>query len=516
MRHFLHAVILLLIAAFFVACNDRQSPRPSNIDELSEWVRQEYILTNESVRNEILTQIKANPEKMYADNYASGIYEQSQHTVWLTRLGISQQADSLLPWLEKADELGFSHDFFHSDTIRTLLARVRSFEYAPDDANILSGRLEFLLTQAYLRYVCGQRFGYINPRQIFNNLLVDPPAAGETRSRTVYRRLYDHGSDEVTDSFINHALMQVRQHRITPFLQEVQPTDTIYRQLHKEYLRARNEGDTARTRLAHINMERARWRYPHPTTGKYVLVNLAGQELMAVDTKRDTVLTMRVCCGNSSHKTPLLHSQIGLVELNPYWVIPQTIVRKEIAPLHVGDSAYYARNRYRAINKATGQEVNPASLTRAQLHSAQYTLRQDNGDGNSLGRIIFRFPNNFSVFLHDTNNRSAFQRSNRAISHGCVRVERPLDLAIFIHDNPTAWNIDRIRISIDLPPISAQGRQYKASHPSSKPMRNFRPNAPVPVWLDYWTLLPDIHGQLQTHPDSYGYDKVIEDILHRY
>lgn len=519
MRRSLHAVLFSLnIVLSCVACQDTHSVHHGlNIEDLQAWVRPEYILDEEDVRHEIQSQEKAYPNKMYADKYTCNYYKEEQPMVWLTRMGITEQADSLLPWLEEADKLGFSRDFFHTDTLRNLIRQMRNFDLAAEGASKVTGRLEFLLTQAYLRYACGQRYGYIHPRQVFNHLLIDPPAAGETRKTAVYRRLYDHNSDEVTDSFVHHALNEVRCHRLNAFLQEIQPTDTLYRQLYSEYQRAKTNGDTTRTRLAHINMERARWRYPHPgREGKYVWVNLAEQELTAVDPKKGSSISMRVCCGNATHKTPLLHSEIGFIELNPYWVIPQTIVRKEIMPRHVGDSAYYARNRYRAINKETHQEVNPASLSAAQLRSGQYTLRQDNGAGNSLGRIIFRFPNKFSVFLHDTNNRSAFNYGNRTISHGCVRVERPLDLAIFLLDNPTELFIDRIRMAIDLPPVSKQGIQYKQSHSNAQSMKNFRPPSPVPVWLDYWTLYPDLGGHLQSYTDKYGYDNVIENILSSY
>ena len=508
---------ITLFSLGVIACSKKAGDADTrNLNDLQEWIYPQYTLKGEQVWNEIRKNTADMPTGMYADPYTRQYYATKQPLVWLTREGISLQADTLLTFLSKVDEEGFSTNCFQLDSIQELLRRARELDFERNDANKVLGKLEFLLTQAYLRYACGQRFGYIHPRHIFNNLLVDPPAEGEKRTYVIYRQLYDHGSEEVTDSFVHHAIEQARTHCISGFLLDIQPTDTIFRQIKTDYQRARQQGDTARTRLARINMERARWRYPHPNKGKYIFVNLAEQELTAMDTDCDTALTMRVCCGNSTHKTPLLHSEVKYVELNPYWVIPQTIVRKEIVPRHVGDSAYFARNNYHAFHKGTKEEVDPTLLTSAELRSAQYTLRQEKGVGNSLGRIIFRFPNNFSVYLHDTNNQGAFQKSDRAISHGCVRVQKPLDLLLFLLDNPTAFYIDRIRMSIDLPPLTPAGRIYQQNHPDTKPLSSIGLSSSIPVWLDYWTLYPNTNGTLSIHPDKYGYDEVIEKALNAF
>jgi len=507
----------VLIIICITACENRSQHHDApTAEEFNEWVNPAYVLDEEAVKAEIHKQQSAFPHKMYADAHTSKYYQESRPMAWFTRTGVSEQADSLLTWLEGTDDLGFSKEFFHTDTLRSLIARVKDFDFGDEGASLIGGRLEFLLTQAFIRYASGQRYGYIHPRHVFNKLLVDQPAAGEVRKTVRYRRIYDQESEELTDSFVHHAIDEVRHHRLGSFLQEIQPTDTLFRQMQREYLRAKSSGDTARLRLAQINRERARWRYPHPSEGSFIFVNLASQELTAVNPNRDSVLTMRVCCGNASHKTPLLHSNIKLVELNPYWVIPQTIVRKEIAPRHVGDSAYFARNSYRAINKKTKEELNPSVLTSAQLRSGEYTLRQERGAGNSLGRIIFRFPNNFSVYLHDTNSRGTFKRTNRAVSHGCVRLEKPLTLALYMLDDASELYIDRIRMAIDLSPISSEGKRYKAANPNTKHLGRINYPEPIPVWLDYWTLYPDTRGQLQSHPDKYGYDEVIEKILNDY
>ncbi len=518
MRPRLHAIICLFHTLFvFVACDgDSSHRRLSIIDDLQQYVRPEYVVDEETFLHEIQQAGRAWAPRMYADDYTQRYYHGHRPTVWTTRMGIDNRADTLLAWLEQAEDLGLGREAFLLDTLHSLVDQLKRLDMKQEGASALLGRTEFLLTRSFLRYACGQRYGFVHPRHVFNNLLIDPPAPGEVRTTNVYRELYDQRSEEPGDSFVHHAIEEVRHHRLTSFLREIQPTDTLYRRMQREYIRVRGTADTTRIRQAHINMERARWRYPHPDGGQYIWVNLAAQELTAVDTHRDTTATMRICCGNKTHKTPLLHSAVRWIELNPHWIIPQTIVRKEIVPRHVGDSGYFARNRYHAINKTTKKEVNPALLSAAQLRSAQYTIRQESGPGNSLGRLIFRFPNKFSVFLHDTNNRGTFRYANRAVSHGCVRVERPLDLALFFLDNPTALYTDRIRMSIGLQPLSSEGQSYMAEHPDAKPLGRIDLPKPVPVWLDYWTLYPSPDGQLQSYDDMYGYDKVIENLLNSY
>ena len=140
---------------------------------------------------------------------------------------------------------------------------------------------------------------------------------------------------------------------------------------------------------------------------------------------------MRAACGALKTKTPLLSSRINLMQVNPEWVMPMSIVSGDVAR-HGGDSAYFARHRYYITDRKTGKRLSPKSVTAGMLNSGNYRVAQEGGAGNSLGRIIFRFPNNFSVFLHDTSSPGVFKRDNRGVSHGCVRVQRPFDLAVFM------------------------------------------------------------------------------------
>jgi murein L,D-transpeptidase YcbB/YkuD len=267
------------------------------------------------------------------------------------------------------------------------------------------------------------------------------------------------------------------------------------------------------------NMERTRWRlhHPIPEKGKRIIVNVPAYHLYAYG--QNTTLHMRVVCGAWKTKTPLLTSEVEWMEVNPQWIIPQSILEKDVVR-HAGDSAYFARNKYNIYERATNQQMEIGEVTRAMLLSGKYRVAQQSGDDNSLGRIVFRFKNKFSVFLHYTSTPWVFQRDSRAISHGCVRVQRPFELAHFVLDEPDEWLLDRIRISMGLRAQTDRGRQYLRTHRDQEEdhkLIGYVPVKPhVPLYIIYYTLWPDENGALQTWPDVYGYDRVVLQHLQPY
>ena len=209
-------------------------------------------------------------------------------------------------------------------------------------------------------------------------------------------------------------------------------------------------------------MERSRWQVTQPADpSRMVIVNIPAQQLWAVGT--DSVLNMRIVCGATKTKTPLLISAISHVEVNPEWVIPLNILKNEVVH-HAGDSAYFARNHYHIVDRSSGDTLNPKQVSAAQLSSGRVRVAQRGGPGNSLGRIVFRFQNNFAVYLHDTNNHGAFKRDRRTLSHGCVRVADPFGLACFLMPEMDERLRDRLRLSMDLAPVTDYGREYLSEH----------------------------------------------------
>lgn len=276
-----------------------------------------------------------------------------------------------------------------------------------------------------------------------------------------------------------------------------------------------------------VNLERLRWKAARLSGRKYIHVNVADMRLKAY--RNDTVaLSMKVCVGKApENKTPFLQSAINQIILNPIWSVPKSIVVKEISKIAVRDTSYLRRHKMRVYRN--GSEVNPSSSDWAKVSETfqPYKLIQDSGQINSLGRIKFNFPNKFSVYLHDTNAKSAFQRHNRAVSHGCVRVEKPLELAYYCLPDINLKNVqskeyrdlyqDKIRYSIRMKPVSKKGLELLKCDPQQLKTGNIGLNPSIPILIDYYTCFASNTGEVVYRNDIYDLDKYIDQALqHKY
>ena len=348
-------------------------------------------------------------------------------------------------------------------------------------------------------YAIGQRYGFVNPDKLLNQLDFNE----ELHS---YTRLFDY---EVKTPDYEEAIRHLTSDERMDYLRQSSPNDSVYLKLQD---RLSASTDVAERHKLAINRERCRWQLKKPQADeRRVLVNLPAQQLWAMCP--DTIINMRICFGKKSTKTPLLASGISRIDVNPDWIITPNIIKNEVS-IHAGDSAYFARNRYYIVNLNSGDTLNPAHVSMSQLQSGTLRVGQRGGAGNSLGRIVFRFPNNFSVYLHDTSNRGAFDLAQRALSHGCIRVQKPFDLALFALPDLEEWDADRLRISMDIKPITEQGMQYlEEHHDDPRPLRLIRQQTvtpSLPLYIIYYTAYPNPEsGAVEYWSDPYGYDAVI-------
>ncbi len=422
--------------------------------------------------------------------------------VWFDRMGVSADADSVCAYLSReVPRNGLDTAAFFIPAIARDLEIVHqlAFDSVGVSINDLLPRLDANLTKAYIRFATGQRYGFMRPR-VFNRM---DPKVGNPGT---FARVFDY---EVAAPDTTEAAKKVKEDDRMAYLMESAPDIYIYKALLKEMDKTTDAGK--RHQIA-VNMERCRWQIPHPKANqRQILVNIPAQQLWAIG--GDTVLDMRICCGAVPTKTPLLNSEISYMQVNPEWIIPYNIVKTEVAH-HAGDSAYFARNRYSIINKESGDTLNVADVNSGALLSGNIRISQRGGVGNSLGRIVFRFPNNFSIYLHDTNNRGAFQRERRTLSHGCVRVQKPFELACYLLPDADEWTRESLRISMDIPPVTERGRSWVRQHADAKrPFRliSYRDVKPhVPLYIMYYTTFPNPKtGAIDFWPDIYGFDKVI-------
>ena len=422
---------------------------------------------------------------------------------WFTRMGVSADADSMLSYLRRElprNGLDTTAFFLPQIAEDLWIVHTLAFDSVGQSIGEVLKRLDGNLSKAYIDYTAGQRFGFMRPDKVLNRLDYKVGGSG-------YARLFDY---EVKAPDYDESRRQMSTDDRMGYLVGSQPQDYVYRALQACLDTARSQ--SVRRKIA-VNMERCRWQMDRPERqDRHILVNIPAQLLWAVG--GDSVLDMRICCGAFPTKTPLLHSSVNLIQVNPEWIIPYNIVKSDVAR-HAGDSAYFARNHYSIIDRRSSDTLKAGSVTSDQLLSGNYRVVQAGGAGNSLGRIVVRFPNNFSVYLHDTNNRGAFQRDRRTLSHGCVRVQKPFELACYMLPDADDWMKDRLRISMDIAPETDRGRDYLKEHSDDdcRPLRliNSKEVSPrIPVYIVYFTAYPNPStGKMELWPDRYEYDQAI-------
>ena len=506
-------LIINILAFLLTACIDN---RPQTEAERSAFGAYVYRLDTLQLQQSLQDMLAADTSKWRADQTVRQHYSSAQRyedtPLWFSRMGVSADADSLLVFLRRQlPQDGLDTSAFFIPQIARDLAIVHqlAFDSLGVDINELLPRLDYRLSQAYVRYTTGQRYGFLRPAKLFHQL---DYKVGSTN----YARLLDFDTQAPDYAEALNQLTNAEERM--NYLAASHPSGPIYEALRSELAQA---STTEQRRTLAVNIERCRWQMPQPPQeGRRILVNIAAQQLWAIGP--DSVMNMRICCGSTLTKTPLLQSAITHMQVNPDWVIPQNIIKNEVIR-HAGDSAYFARNRYYIVERATGDTLQPSRVTAALMESGRLRIGQHGGAGNSLGRIVFRFPNDFAIYLHDTNNPSAFRRDRRTLSHGCIRVQRPFDLASFLLPEADEWTLDRLRLSMDLQPLSERGIQYlkdmkqrQREDPTftlPRPLRliSYHEVSPrVPVCITYFTAYPNPEtDSVEIYPDIYGYDKVI-------
>ena len=222
-----------------------------------------------------------------------------------------------------------------------------------------------------------------------------------------------------------------------------------------------------------INMERIRWVPAEPSTD-YLLVNIPEFRLHVYD-KGQYSWSTNVVVGTTANNTVIFTGNLRHVVFSPYWNVPSSILKKEVLPGIARNKNYLARHH---------MEWNGNSV------------RQKPGPWNSLGQVKFLFPNNYSIYLHDTPSKSLFKEEKRTFSHGCIRVSEPKKLAQFLLRNDANW--DSVKIA-------------KAMNAGKELFYNIK--EPVPVFIGYFTAWVDREGKLNFRDDVYGHDKKMKERL---
>lgn len=219
----------------------------------------------------------------------------------------------------------------------------------------------------------------------------------------------------------------------------------------------------------------------------YILVNIPAFQLRAID-KHKTILVSRIIVGKPENSTPLFQQPITEVIFNPKWYVPDSIARKEFVGKILSEPDYLEKGNY-IVKTRDGKTVNHSEIDWQNVSGDEYKFIQRAGDGNALGKIKFNLPHTNNIYLHSTSSPKLFNRPERALSHGCIRVERARELAYFVIEGLDGWDRERINKFYD----GSVSRVLKVN--------------PVSVYLTYWTSWIDENSnQPYFYKDIYGRD----------
>ncbi|OKS87387.1 L,D-transpeptidase scaffold domain-containing protein [Mucilaginibacter polytrichastri] len=429
-----------------------------------------------------------NPQQIaafYAQNEYDPIYV-------MDHLG-NNDLKSFNTYLQKAGEHGLDPKIFNAQAYNALLNKFydKTAIKTTDEAYHDMAELEVMTANVLINYSNALQFGLISPRRIY--------------ARYFTKTLRP-------DSNSVNQVLGIKN--IKTYLDSIQPKNPQYIALQK----ALAAGNTApgltkeeTDRIIKVNLERLRWKNK-PSEDKYVVVNIPDFRLDVMEGGKSS-LNMKVCVGEGRNKdytnnlveyddsdktdrpfsreTPQLNSLIYEAQVNPIWNIPQSIVNKEIVK-HAGDDPYYLDNNNIEVYQNGKKLEDTENIKWGSEDLTKYEFKQKPGDDNSLGKIKFLFPNKSSVYLHDTPAKAAFGLKMRAVSHGCVRLEKPLDLAHSLFGDGDKYEMIKQFMSEDNP----------------KPTDVALPKK-VPVYITYVTCWADETGTLQYRPDVYGLDIVL-------
>lgn len=485
-----------------------------------------------------------------------GFYQQRQFApAWLGDQDLSTQGGQLLRVLQSAEQEGLRPEEYQVPTIELLTVQMRVFSshgLSPEPE--LLARLDILLSDAFLRYAQDVARGRIKAATIYpkewsavprtvnlvgllqsaldhqrvvealEDLLPEDPGYARLRDHlATYREIAAEGGwpqlprgPVVRPGDRDWRLSWLRKHLI--LVGDLNPeemreddyfdiaaTEALWRYqkrhglksdgvLGPETLAALNLSVEERIFQIEMNLERQRWR-PADSRSRYIAVEITDFSLGVIE-DGEVVLSMPVVVGTRARPTPVFSAFMRYLDFAPYWYVPPTILREDKLALIKSDPQYLSAHHYEIVpfDKGTEGPILPETIDWEGVTAANFPgmLRQKPGPWNSLGRVKFMFPNKYHVYLHDSPQRYLFDHARRSYSSGCVRVERPLELALYLLHKQESWDRERIEKAMA----------------AEAPLRVLL-EEPIPVHILYRTAWVDRGGALQFRRDIYQWDAVL-------
>ena len=475
---------------------------------------------------------------------------------WITSSGPTAQADSLLAVLRDADQDGLRPSDYHVatlDSLREHLRRAASGNRSMDGRRLAD--FELLCTDAFLLYGRHLLQGRVDPVELVPTWTLDrrqrdlaqrldeaveqgtirsalndlrPNQSGYHALRRALQRYRDiaaaGGWPTVPDGpklevGVEHDQVEALRARLRATDDLTVDSSAVPRQF-DDALRAAvvqfqerhgleadgvvgpasraalNVPVDRRIQQIEINLERWRW-LPEDLGNPHVLVNIAGFQLRVMADGEEQ-LSMRVVTGRPYRQTPIFSDEISYLAFSPYWNVPHRLASQDKLPEFQRNPALVSQQGFEVFQGwGATQPLDPATIDWKSLSASNfpYRLRQRPGPQNALGQVKFMFPNRHSVYLHDTPSQALFQRSARGFSSGCIRVERPVELATYLLRANEGWTPERVR--------RAMGQSQEQTVVLGEK---------VPVHLLYWTSWVE-DGQVQFRNDIYQRDGAVASAL---
>lgn len=257
---------------------------------------------------------------------------------------------------------------------------------------------------------------------------------------------------------------------------------------------------TVRQRIRQIELNLERWRWLPPISeGRFILVNVTNFHLDVFE-NFSPVLSMRVVVGKPFWDTPAFKSTLTRIVFNPTWNVPKKIAFEEVIPNILRKQGYLEKNKISVIAKIKGEHtiLDPSEIDWANINedNINFRFRQAPGPKNPLGSMKFIFSNSFEVYLHDTPSGGLFGRNVRTFSHGCIRIEKPMELALYLLRDSPEWTAEKIRSVLDTDEITPVTLKE-----------------PIDIHLLYLTAWVTEDGTMQFRRDFYERDEPLEKAL---
>jgi L,D-transpeptidase YcbB len=264
-------------------------------------------------------------------------------------------------------------------------------------------------------------------------------------------------------------------------------------------VKAMNVPLSDRVRQLQLTLERWRW-LPTEFSAPPIIVNIPDFRLRALDENNKVALEMRVVVGKAmTTETPVFTRDMSFVVFRPYWNVPPGILRRTVLPAIKKDRNYVAAKNFE-VTTLDGKVVTSGPISDevlAQLQSGKLAVRQKPGPDNALGLIKMMFPNEYHVYLHSTPSTELFSRSRRDFSAGCIRVEKPAELAAWVLRNNPGWTLDRVQLAME------NGKDNVTVNLARK----------VPVFIVYGTAIAYENNEVHFYDDIYGHDAKLAQAL---